>query len=92
MPVDVKGKGSGCMTEVALYSFDVVTCADAVDGIGMTKVVYPRIGKTDALYDALEAVEDRTVGDIAPNSLVNTKPLSSHAGPASNLCVACCTF
>ena len=49
-----------------MYSFDVVTCADAVDGIGMTKVVYPRIGKTDALYDALEAVEDRTVGDIAP--------------------------
>ena len=62
MTVDVKGEDGSCMTEIALHGFDVITGADAVHGISMAKVVYPRIGKTDAL----EAVEDRTVGDIAP--------------------------
>ena len=53
------------MTEIALHGFDIVTGADAVHGVGMAKIVYPCVGKADAFHDTLEAVEDRTVGDIA---------------------------
>ena len=65
MTVDVKGKGSSCVTEIALHSFDVITGADAVDGVGMAEIVYPRVGKANVFHDTLEAVEDRTVGNIA---------------------------
>lgn len=53
------------MTEIALHGFDVITGADAVHGVSMAKVVYPCVGKADAFHDTLEAVGDRTVGDIA---------------------------
>ena len=53
------------MTEIALHGFDVITGADAVHSVSMAKVVYPRVGKADAFHDTLEAVEDRTVGNIA---------------------------
>ena len=65
MTVDIKGESGGRVTEIALHSFDVVTGADAVDGVGMAEVVYPRVGKANAFHDTLEAVEDRTVGDLA---------------------------
>ena len=53
------------MTEIALHGLDVITGADAVHGVGMTKIMYPRVGKANACHDTLEAVEDCTVGDIA---------------------------
>ena len=53
------------MTEIALHGFDVITGADAVHGVGMAKIVYPCVGKADAFHDTLEAVEDRTVGDLS---------------------------
>ena len=65
MTVDIKSKGGGRMTKITLHGFDVITGADAVDGVGMAKVMYPCVGKANALHDTLEAVEDRTVGDIA---------------------------
>jgi len=65
MTVDIKSKGGSRMTEIALHGFDVITGADAVHGVGMAKVVYPCVGKADAFHDTLEAVEDRTVGNIA---------------------------
>lgn len=65
MTVDIKSESGGRVTEIALHGFDVITGADAVHGVGMTKIVYPRIGKAYALYDTLETVKDRTVGDIA---------------------------
>ena len=54
------------MTKITLHGFDVITGADAVHGVGMTKIVYPCVGKADAFHDTLEAVEDRAIGNIAP--------------------------
>ena len=54
------------MTEIALYGFNVIASADAVDGVGMAKVMYSCVRDADALYHAFEAVENRTVGNIAP--------------------------
>ena len=65
MTVDIKGESGGRVTEIALHSFDVITGTDAVHGVSMAKVVYPCVGKADAFHDTLEAVKDRTVGDIA---------------------------
>lgn len=65
MTVDIKGESGGRVTEIALHSFDIVTGTDAVHGVGMTKIVYPRVGKANAFHDTLEAVEDCAVGDIA---------------------------
>ena len=53
------------MTKIALHGFDVITGADAVDGVSMAKVVYPCVGKANTLHDTFEAIKDRTVGDIA---------------------------
>ena len=83
MTVDIKGESGGRVTEIALHGFDVITGADAVHGVGMTKIVYPCVGKANTFHNTLEAVEDCTIGNIASNSLVNTKPLSSHARPAA---------
>ena len=65
MTVDIKGKGGGRMTEIALHGFDVITGTDTVDSVSMAKIGYPRVGKTNAFHDTLEAVEDRAIGDIA---------------------------
>ena len=65
MAIDVKSKGGGGVTKVGLHSLDVITGADAVDSVGMTKVMDPCVGDADTLYHALEAVKDRTVGDLA---------------------------
>ena len=92
MTVDIKGESGGRVTEIALHGFDVITGTDAVHGVGMTKIVYPRVGKANTFHDTLEAVEDRTIGNIASKLIGNTKPLSSHAGPAINRCSACYTF
>ena len=37
MTVDIKGKGSGRVTEIALHGFDVISSPDAVDGAGMRR-------------------------------------------------------
>ena len=65
MTVDIKGESGGRVTEIALHSFDIVTGADAVHGVGMAKIVYPCVGKANTLHDTFEAIKDRTVGDIA---------------------------
>ena len=54
------------MTEIALHGFDVITGADAVDRVSVAKVMYPCIGKANAFHDTLEAIEDRAIGNIAP--------------------------
>lgn len=66
MTVDIKGEGGSCMTEIALHGFDVITGADAVDRVSVAKVMYPCIGKANAFHDTLEAIEDRAIGNIAP--------------------------
>ena len=54
------------MTEIALHGFDVITGADAVDCVSVAKVMYPCVGKANAFHDTLEAIEDRAIGNIAP--------------------------
>ena len=64
--IDVQGERRCGMAEIALHGFDVISSADAVDSVGVAKVMYPCVGDADALYHTFEAVEDRTVGNIAP--------------------------
>ena len=85
MTVDIKGESGGRVTEIALHGFDVITGADAVHGVGMTKIVYPCVGKANTFHNTLEAVEDCTIGNIA------SKLIGEHQ-TAVLPCSACCTF
>ena len=65
MTVDIKGKGGGRMTKITLHGFDVITGADAVHSVGMTKIVYPCVGKANTFHDTLEAVVHGSIRQIA---------------------------
>ena len=65
MAIDIKGKSGGSVAEVGLHCLDVITSADAVDGICVAQVVDPQVGQADLPYRALKAVKYRPQGDIA---------------------------
>lgn len=48
-----------------MHCLDVITSADAVDGICVAQVVDPQVGQADLPYRALKAVKYRPQGDIA---------------------------
>ena len=59
MAIDIKGKSGGSVAEVGLHCLDVITSADAVDGICVAQVVDPQVGQADLPYRALKAVKYR---------------------------------
>ena len=54
-----------CCRSITLHGFDVITGADAVHSVGMTKIVYPCVGKANTFHDTLEAVVHGSIRQIA---------------------------
>ena len=54
------------MAEILLHGLDVVPRAYRIDSIRVAQVMDPCIRKTDLIDDALKAVIDSAVGNIAP--------------------------
>lgn len=60
MSVSVQGELSGCMTQIGLYSFDVISCIEGGNGKTVTKIVKPGIVRDFCpLNNLLEMLHNR---------------------------------
>ena len=66
VPIKVQSKRCRGMAEILLHGLDVVPRAYRIDSIRVAQVMDPCIRKTDLIDDALKAVIDSAVGNIAP--------------------------
>ena len=63
--IDVQGERRRGMAEIALHGFDVISCPDAVHGVGMPQIMDSGSGDPNLIDHAFEAVIESPVGHIA---------------------------